>query len=82
MTWRPEPQPECEPGCTCSTTAATTPVVMPASPARECGVTGCTYCREIQQWIEDTDPDPAPIDDYQEASNELHHTDYNRKASS
>jgi len=28
---------------------------------RECGVTGCGYCDPVRQWIEDTDPDPAPL---------------------
>ena len=62
MTWRPAPQPPCGPGCTCGLPPdPPLPVVIrdPES-LRECGVTGCTSCDEVYQWIEWTDPDPAP----------------------
>lgn len=61
MTWRPSPQPPCEPDCTCGTAETPAPAVTrDPGPLRECGVTGCGHCREVAQWIEDTDPDPVP----------------------
>lgn len=69
MTWRPEPQP----ACPCKFCTGETPVpnlepwpeppqaVVTRDPElRECGVTNCTQCDPVRQWIEDTDPDPAP----------------------
>lgn len=60
MTWRPFPQPECGPDCTCHVPTETPLQVIPRdTPLRECGVTGCTHCREVYAFW-DTDPDPVP----------------------
>lgn len=63
MTWKPTNQDPCEPGCTCDTPINepwTLPVVSRSpEPLRECGVTGCTHCRELYEYWE-SDPDPVP----------------------
>lgn len=54
MTWRPTPQPPCTcPSC-----------YVPETGTRKCTEKDpCKFCGplpDLRQWIEDTDPDPAP----------------------